>query len=95
MYHNPSDQRISTGTDRRREILVPPSLLACAEIILTPGRKDNLAGIIYIAVRKSQRKRSRSTDNATIWCVLRSVAGAHEFVLGRRPRDNATKMGAH
>lgn len=40
-------------------------------------------------------KRSRSTNDGTVGGVLRTMARAHELVVGRRPGDNATQMRAH
>lgn len=44
---------------------------------------------------QSKGKRGGSTDNGTSGGVLRTVARAHELVVGRRPRDDATQVSAH
>jgi hypothetical protein len=44
---------------------------------------------------KCERKRSRSTNDSTIGGILGSMARAHEFVVGSRPRNNATQVRAH
>jgi hypothetical protein len=81
---------------RKRGNLVPPSLGVGTEIKLGPGRKENLARLgIDIAVGQGEGKRGGSTHDGTGGSVLGSVARALELVGGRRPRDDATKMGAH
>ena len=76
------------------QILVPPSLRSRAEIIFHPGRKENLAIFRYIRVRQCQGQWSRAADHGTIGRVLRAVTRAHELVVGRRPRDDATQVRA-
>ena len=44
---------------------------------------------------KSERKRGRSTNDVSIRGVLRSVARAHELVVGSGPWDDATQMSAN
>jgi len=46
-------------------------------------------------VGKGKWKRSRSTNDGTIGCVLGSVARAHELVGGYRPWDDASQVSAH
>mmetsp|Transcript_17756 Transcript_17756/g.28675 ORF Transcript_17756/g.28675 Transcript_17756/m.28675 type:complete len:234 (+) Transcript_17756:218-919(+) len=74
--------------------LVPPSLSSGTEVILGPRREHDLAIVGNVTVGKSERKRSRSTDNGSIRSVLRSVARAHELVVGRRPWHNASQVSA-
>ena len=75
-------------------VLVPPSLPSGTEIIFRPRRKHDLAVVSDVAVGQGERKGSRSAHHGTIGSVLRSVAGAHELVVGGRPRDDATQVGA-
>ena len=74
--------------------LVPPSLLSGTEIFLGPRREKDLSIVGSITVGKSERKRSGSTNNGSIGGVLRSVAWAHELVVGSRPWDNASQVCA-
>jgi hypothetical protein len=46
-------------------------------------------------VGKGKWKGSRSTDNSSGGGVLRSVAWAHELVVGSRPWDNTSQVSAH
>ena len=75
--------------------LVPPTLRVGTEINLGPGREHDLAIVGDIAMRESKGKRGRSANDGTCGGVLRSMAGAHELVVGCRPWDDATKMGAY
>ena len=76
--------------------LVPPSLLVGAEVDFGPGREDNLSRrFLNITVGKSKWERSRSTDNGTCGCVLRSVAWAHELVASSGPWNDTSQVGAH
>lgn len=75
--------------------LVPPSFASSTEIIFGPRREDNLAIFRNITMGKGKRKRGRSTDDGAIGRVLRSVAWAHELVLGGRPWYNTTQVSAH
>mmetsp|Transcript_2302 Transcript_2302/g.6074 ORF Transcript_2302/g.6074 Transcript_2302/m.6074 type:complete len:232 (-) Transcript_2302:62-757(-) len=79
----------------QRKGLVPPSLASSPEVILSPGREENLAVISSVAVREGEGKRGRATDDSTSGSILGAVAGAHELVVGSRPRDNASKVRAH
>ena len=74
--------------------LVPPSLSTGTEIVLRPGRENDLVLSVNIAVGKSKGEGGRSTDNMSVRGVLRSVARALELVGSRRPWDNATQMSA-
>jgi len=73
--------------------LVPPSLSTGTEISLSPCAKGDLS-IDVVAVGKSKGEWCRSTDNGSGGGVLRSVAWAHEFVVGGRPWDDASQMCA-
>ena len=75
--------------------LVPPSLSSGTEIIFGPRRENDLIVVFSnITVCKSKWKRSWSTYNMTIRSILRSVAWAHEFVVGGRPWDDASQVCA-
>mmetsp|Transcript_9930 Transcript_9930/g.23239 ORF Transcript_9930/g.23239 Transcript_9930/m.23239 type:complete len:189 (-) Transcript_9930:236-802(-) len=74
--------------------LGPPRLAFRTEVGLCPWAEDDLIGFVDIKVSKSKRKRSGSTDNGSSGCVLRSVARAHELVVGGRPRDNTSQVSA-
>jgi hypothetical protein len=76
--------------------LIPPSLCVSTEVSLRPGAEKDLSGcLISIDVSQGKRKRGRSTDNGTSGGVLRSMAGAHELVLGSSPGYNATQVSAY
>ena len=76
--------------------LVPPSLFASTEVLLSPGGEEDLSRfIVNITVGKGQRKRSRSTNNGPVGGVLRSVAGAQELVGSSGPGDDATQVSAY
>jgi hypothetical protein len=75
--------------------LVPPSLSAGAEILLRPGREDDLAIFSDVAVCKSKGKRGRTTDDVSIRGVLRSMTWAHELVVSSRPWDDTSQVSAH
>lgn len=75
--------------------LVPPSLSTSTEIVLGPWAEDNLSTfLISITMGKSKWKRSRSTNNCTLWGILRSVARALELVGGSRPWDHTSQVSA-
>jgi hypothetical protein len=74
--------------------LVPPSLSSGTEVILGPWGEKNLSIFGNIAVGKGKWKRGRSTNNCTIRGVLRSVAWAHELVLGGRPWNDTSQVSA-
>jgi len=75
--------------------LVPPALGIGTEIDLGPGGEHDLSVVGNVAVGKSKGKRGGSTNDGAGGGVLRSVARAHELVVGGRPRDDAAKMGAY
>jgi len=75
--------------------LVPPSLPSGTEVIFCPGGEKDLSGVIHFAMGKGKRKRSRSTNDVAVGGVLGSVARAHELVVGSRPWNDTSKMGAH
>jgi len=97
LLHSPQADAITSTTvlSIERLDLVPPSLSTGTEVILSPGREDDLSRFIDIAVGKSKRERSRPTDDRTIGSVLGSMTGAHELVVGSGPRDDTSKMSAH
>jgi hypothetical protein len=74
--------------------LVPPSLRIGTEINFSPGAKDNLATFVSITVGKCQWKWCGSTHNGTGRRVLGTVARAHELVVGGRPRNDTSQVGA-
>ena len=75
--------------------LVPPSLSTSTEIFLGPGAEDNLSTFfISITMGKSKWKRSRPTNDCTLWGILRSVARALELVGGSRPWDDTSQVSA-
>ena len=75
--------------------LIPPTFAASSEVIFGPWGEEDLAILGNIAMGKSKWKRSRSTNDGTVRGVLRSVAWAHELVLGGRPWDNTSQVSAH
>lgn len=48
-----------------------------------------------VAVGESKGKRGGTADLLALGVVLRTVAWAHELVLGVVPGDDASQMGAH
>jgi hypothetical protein len=74
--------------------LVPPSLSTGTEVIFGPGRESDLSIFGGITVSQGKGQWGRSTDNGTIGRVLRTVAGAHEFVLCGRPWDDTSQVSA-
>lgn len=76
-------------------VLVPPSFTASTEVILNPGREDNLVVFCNITVCKSEGKRGGSTNDSSSGGVLWSVTRAHELVVSCRPWHDASQVGAH
>lgn len=62
--------------------LVPPAFAIGTEVDLGPGGEHDLAIFGNVAVGKSKGKRGGSTNDGAGGGVLRSVARAHELVVG-------------
>merc|ERR1719203_602219 len=75
--------------------LSPPGLSVGTEVSLSPGAEKDGSGLIGITVGKSKGKGGGSTNDSASGGVLRSMARAHELVVGGRPRDDASQVGAH
>merc|ERR1711907_304002 len=75
--------------------LIPPSLATGTEIVFRPRRERNLSIIRRFAMGEGERKGGGSSNDVPIRRILRSVARAHELVVGSRPWDDATQVSAH
>jgi hypothetical protein len=75
--------------------LIPPSLVAGAKVGFDPRGKEDFAIVARVDVGERQGQRSWSTDHRTIGRILGTMTGAHEFVIGRTPRHDATQVCAH
>jgi len=84
----------TVATLQKVKDLVPPSLSSGSEIVFRPRGEKNLSIVTGVTVRKSEGKRSGSTDDVSIGGVLGSVARAHELVVGGGPWDDATQVSA-
>eukprot|EP01083_Nonionella_stella_P002707 7775_1 len=83
---------------QNREMDLHPPRLSISrgtEVSLCPGGEDDLSGLVSGTVGKSKGKRGGSTKNGSSIGVLRSMAWAHELVVGSRPWDNTSQVSAH
>mmetsp|Transcript_686 Transcript_686/g.1421 ORF Transcript_686/g.1421 Transcript_686/m.1421 type:complete len:278 (-) Transcript_686:132-965(-) len=83
------------GGGLSRMDLLPPGSRVRAEVLLSPWLEYDVVASIDFSMGERQRQWGRPTDDFARLVVLGSMAGAHEFVLGRVPRNHAPKVSAH
>lgn len=74
---------------------IPPGSTTGTEVFLLPALQHDIARVVLFDMFQCEWQRGGPANDSAGRCVLRSVARAHELILGLVPRDDTSQMGAH